>query len=88
MFTMYGFTLLYGNAATAFDGPFSVVITEDKAVKYFGKKDVVGQTLTIENFPVQNMIFIITGVMKMPAKILQLILQMIIITSFILLRKT
>ncbi|HRI22046.1 MAG TPA: ABC transporter permease, partial [Panacibacter sp.] len=44
MFTMYGFTLLYGNAATAFDGPFSVVITEDKAIKYFGKKDVVGQT--------------------------------------------
>ena len=68
-----------------FDGP-SVVITEDKAVKYFGKKDVAGQTLTIENFSGSKHDFIITGVMKMPAKILQLILQMIIITSFILLQ--
>lgn len=68
MFTMYGFTLLYGNAATAFDGPFSVVITEDKAIKYFGKKDVVGQTLIIENFSGSKHDFIITGVMKMPAK--------------------
>ncbi len=37
MFSMYGFTLVYGNLKTAFDGPFSLVITGEKAKKYFGK---------------------------------------------------
>ncbi|NNV56932.1 ABC transporter permease [Limnovirga soli] len=68
MLNMYGFTLLYGNAAKAFDGPYSVVITEDRAIKYFGKKDVLGQTLTIENFSGSKHDFIVTGVMKMPEK--------------------
>src|ERR1044072_7799071 len=43
MLTMYGFSLLYGKPATAFEGPFSVIITDTKAIKYFGKTDVVGQ---------------------------------------------
>jgi ABC-type antimicrobial peptide transport system permease subunit len=68
MLKMYGFELLYGDPATAFDGPFSLVITEGRAIKYFGKKDVVGQTLTIESFSGSKHDFIITGVMKMPPK--------------------
>ncbi|MEP6846479.1 MAG: ABC transporter permease, partial [Panacibacter sp.] len=68
MFTMYGFTLLYGNPTTAFEGPFSVVITADKAIKYFGRKDVLGQTITMENFSGSKHDFIITGVMNKPAK--------------------
>ncbi len=47
---MYGFQLLYGNAATALHDPFTSVITKEKAIKYFGKTDVVGQTITIESF--------------------------------------
>jgi putative ABC transport system permease protein len=68
MLNMYGFTLLYGDPATAFKGPYSVVITTDKAIKYFGKEDVLGQTLTIENFSGSKHDFMITGVMKLPSK--------------------
>ena len=68
MLSMYGFSLLYGDAKTAFEGPFSVVITTDKAIKYFGKTDVVGQTLTIQNFSGSKHDFMIKGVMNMPSK--------------------
>ncbi|PWI30044.1 hypothetical protein DI383_09845 [Flavobacteriaceae bacterium LYZ1037] len=60
---MYGFNLLYGNANTAFNNPFSVVIKSEKATKFFGKTDVVGETLTIQNFEGDNHEFIITGVL-------------------------
>lgn len=68
MLNMYGFSLLHGDAKTVFDGPFSLVITIDKALKYFGKTDVVGQTLTIENFSGSKHDFIITGVLNKPSK--------------------
>jgi putative ABC transport system permease protein len=65
---MYGFSLLHGNPSVALNGPFKVVLTEDKAIKYFGKTDVVGQTITIQNFSGSQHDFIITGVMKTPYK--------------------
>lgn len=68
MFNMYGFKLLHGNPSTAFDGPFSLVISADEAKKYFGKTDVVGQALTIENFSGSKHDFMITGVLKKPTK--------------------
>lgn len=74
LLTMYGFELAYGDKRTAFDKPFSVVITEDRAKKYFpqdaahGKTDVVGETITIENFAGARQDFMITGVMKQPPK--------------------
>jgi len=68
MFKMYGFTLLHGDVNTAFDGPYSLVITTDRAMKYFGKTDVVGETLSIESFSGTKHDFMITGVMKRPFK--------------------
>lgn len=68
MFKMYGFSLLHGDPQTAFEGPFSLVITAEKAKKYFGKTDVVGQTLTIENFSGAKHDFMITGVLNEPPK--------------------
>jgi putative ABC transport system permease protein len=68
MLSMYGFSLLHGNPKTAFNGPFSVIITADKALKYFGRTDVVGQTLTIENFSGSKHDFMITGILKKPSK--------------------
>ena len=68
MLDMYGFSLVHGDANTAFHGPFSVIITADKALKYFGKTDVVGQTLTIENFSGSKHDFMITGVLQNPSK--------------------
>lgn len=60
---MYGFRLLHGNPATALNHPFSIVLTGEKAVKYFGRTDVVGETITIENFSGSRKNFMITGVL-------------------------
>ncbi|HEY9363394.1 MAG TPA: FtsX-like permease family protein [Chitinophagaceae bacterium] len=64
MLNMYGFSLLHGDPKTAFGAPFSLIITIDKAIKYFGKTDVVGKALTIENFSGSKHDFIITGVLN------------------------
>jgi putative ABC transport system permease protein len=64
MLNMYGFCLLHGNAATAFKDPFTAVITQDKAIKYFGKTDVIGQTISIDNFSGSRHDFAITGVLN------------------------
>lgn len=64
MLSMYGFALLEGDPNTAFREPFSAVITRDKAIKYFGKTQALGQTLTIENFSGLKHEFVITGIMK------------------------
>lgn len=65
---VYGFPLLYGDARTALNNPFSVAITEEKAIKYFGRTDVVGQDLTIDNFSGASKPFRITAVLKQPAR--------------------
>jgi putative ABC transport system permease protein len=62
--TMYGFSLLNGDARTALNQPFTTVITAAKALKYFGKTDVVGNTVTIESFLGSKHDFLITGVLK------------------------
>ena len=66
LLTMYGFPLLYGDARTALDNPYTVVITAEKALKYFGRTDVVGKDLTIENFSGGKKDFRITGVLQTP----------------------
>ena len=66
--SMYGFNLLHGNAATALKDPFSAVITEQTAIKYFGKTDVVGETITIQSFSGGKKDFAITGVLQTPSK--------------------
>ncbi len=60
---MYGFNLLHGNPNTVFKDPFSVVIKPEKAIKFFGKTNVLGETLTIQNFEGDNHEFKITGVL-------------------------
>jgi len=61
---MYGFQLLHGDANTALNNPYSVVITTDKAIKYFGRTDVVGETIAIQSFSGGAHDFAITGVLK------------------------
>src|SRR6185295_9869085 len=64
MLDMYGFKLLHGDPGKALKDPFTVVITEDKAIKYFGRTDAIGQTLAIESFSGSRHDFIITGVLR------------------------
>ncbi len=68
LLTMYGFSLLQGDGRSALNQPFTVVITKDKAIKYFGRTDVVGKNLTIENFSGGKQDFRITGVLPEPSR--------------------
>ena len=61
---MYGFTLLHGNARNALTAPYSTVISAATAIKYFGKTDVVGETLDIQSFSGGHHAFTVTGVLK------------------------
>ncbi|MGZ5133825.1 MAG: ABC transporter permease [Flavitalea sp.] len=64
LLSMYGFELQHGDARTALINPYSVVITPDKAIKYFGKTDVVGETITIQSFSGTKRDFSISGVLQ------------------------
>lgn len=66
LLAMYGFPLLHGHAETALNTPNSIVITENKAMKYFGRTDVVGESLTLHNFLGGKQEYQITAVMKNP----------------------
>jgi putative ABC transport system permease protein len=61
--SMYGFNLIYGDSKTALKEPFSVIITNHIAQKYFGKTEVVGQTLKIQSNTGEKKDFKITGVL-------------------------
>ncbi|HEY4108545.1 ABC transporter permease [Puia sp.] len=65
---MYGFSLLQGDKATALTDPGSVVITAEKAIKFFGTKEAVGRVLTIDNFSGGKRDFRVTGVMADPPR--------------------
>ena len=57
---IFQFEFLHGNPNTALDNPFSVVLTDNMAIKLYGKTDVVGRQLQLaseDNFQ-------ITGVVK------------------------
>jgi putative ABC transport system permease protein len=45
---MYGLPVLYGNSRQAFENNNSAVITESMAQKLFGKKDVIGKTISVQ----------------------------------------
>lgn len=63
MLSMFGFRLAQGDARTALNEPYAVVITKAAATKYFGKQDAIGQTLTIDNFSGSRQDFKVTGVL-------------------------
>jgi len=47
-FSFFSFRLLRGNAATVLARPYTVVLTEKTAKKYFGAADPVGKTLVMD----------------------------------------
>ena len=59
-FLIFSFPLTKGNPETVLRDPFTVVITESKARKYFGSEDPVGKVLKFNN----EHDFVITGVME------------------------
>jgi putative ABC transport system permease protein len=57
---MFTFLLLKGNIATVLSDPYSIVLTEEMAEKYFGDEEPIGKSIIVENkFSVK-----VSGVMK------------------------
>jgi len=62
-FEMFTFPFMKGEPKTAFIDPYSIVITEDLAKKFFGNDDPLGQTITYYVFS-EGIDLKVTGVMK------------------------
>jgi len=60
-FRVFSFDLLSGNAESALNAPYTLVLTETSALKLFGRISVIGEVVSIED---EN--YTITGVMKDP----------------------
>jgi len=57
-FNMFSFPLVKGDPETVLSKPYSVILTEKTAAKYFNEEDPIGKTLTVNN----SYDVIITGV--------------------------
>lgn len=57
---LFSFPMIHGDKHTALKGPNKVVITQETALKYFGKDDVVGEMLVMN----QEELLSITGVVE------------------------
>lgn len=70
-FNVLGFKLISGNARHALLEPYSIVLSEGTALKFFGRRNALGETLTI------NAIgdFKVTGIIAKPEKPSQIELQ-------------
>jgi putative ABC transport system permease protein len=66
IFSVFSFPLILGNPETALQEPYSVVISETTANKYFAGLDPVGKFIHIEDWsgPQQNKNYLVTGVFK------------------------
>jgi predicted permease len=60
LFTMFSFPLLLGDPDNLLASPYSIVLTQKLADKYFGQENPIGKTVTLEN----KYQFMVTGVMK------------------------
>jgi putative ABC transport system permease protein len=60
VFEVFNFPLAKGDPQTALKEPFSLVVSEDTAKKYFGPDEPLGQVLRFNN----RVDFVVTGVMK------------------------
>ncbi len=59
-FDMFTFDFSDGEPSVAFISPYSIVLTEETAKRYFGTEDPVGKTVTLDNRYDMN----VTGVLK------------------------
>ena len=64
-FSVFAFPLVQGDPATALGEPFSVVLTEATAARYFGRESPLGQTLRVKDDE-ETYDFTVTGVAADP----------------------
>ncbi|MDO6719899.1 ABC transporter permease [Psychrosphaera sp. 1_MG-2023] len=77
-FNVFDLPFVYGSKETSFKKPLDLVITEEMAIKYFGKTDVVGQTLTVCCAGPEPSELTVTGVIKDLPKATHLNLDLVI----------
>jgi putative ABC transport system permease protein len=59
-FELFSYDILYGDPAARFGEPFKILISESIANKYFGRTDVLGETMSIQH---SNDLLEVVGVM-------------------------
>lgn len=60
LFSVFTISLIEGNAATALNAPYKVVLSQTASKKYFGSENPLGKTVTLDGkFPA-----VVTGVME------------------------
>jgi putative ABC transport system permease protein len=69
-FNVFSYSIARGNVASALNEPYSVILTESTAKKYFGDTDPMGQTLLMNMYDSTGYgaIYKVTGVMPDPPK--------------------
>jgi putative ABC transport system permease protein len=63
-FTVFSFPLISGNPATVLSDPYSIVLTDEMAKKYFGTADAVGKTLELKMDNNKFQTFTVSGIAK------------------------
>ncbi len=61
---IFSFRFVRGSRTTALEAPFTVVLTESQAQKYFGSRDPLGQTIRLSVGQVHD--FQVTGIIEEP----------------------
>lgn len=64
VFSVFSWPLLSGNPKTALEAPYSIVLTESTARKYFGNEDPIGKAINGIGGRANNGVYTVTGVMK------------------------
>jgi putative ABC transport system permease protein len=59
---MFNIQLLKGNPRNVLDGPDKIILSENMAMKYFGKEDPIGKRLTVRDNKLRN--YQVTGIFK------------------------
>jgi putative ABC transport system permease protein len=69
-FDVFSYHITRGNIATALSEPYSIILTEATAKKYFGDTDPIGQTLRMNMYDSTGYgaLYKVTGIMPDPAK--------------------
>jgi len=60
-FEVFSFPFIHGDPHSALDNPFSIILTETTANKYFGDEDPIGKNLSVEY---DTTLYQVTGVIK------------------------
>ncbi|SHI90859.1 ABC transporter permease [Aquimarina spongiae] len=62
-FEMFDFGLLQGDKKSVLQEPYSVVLTQETANRYFGNESAIGKTIRIKDEDINDLPFTVTGIM-------------------------